>query len=322
MFSSKRFWLYIALVSLLVCAGLGWQQVFAQTENARYFPATGHWVTDEFLVKYQEIPNPSELYGAPITESFEDTLSGRKIQYFEKVRFELHPELPEGLKVTLSKLGEFLYEEGQTLSAPANAPACRTFVQSEYAVCYAFQDFFEANGDVAQFGFPISGFEIHDGWIVQYFQNARFEWHPENSAGKKVTVSNLGYRYFYDRQEDPTLLNPVPRDEAPDLPIFNLQAHAFASSAILPVSGSQTMYIIVQDQYYNPVANADVDFTVILPDGTTKDYKAGRTNAAGVSKLSFEISSGKIGIANVLVNVSYDNGALTAKTRTSFSLWW
>jgi len=321
MTSSKRLWIYLSLILVVICITIGWQQVSAQSEDTRYFPTTGHWVSNEYLTKYEEIPNGLEIYGAPITEPFFDTITEHEIQYFEKVRFELHPELPAGLQVKLSKLGEYLYQEEQSISTPINASACRTFVQTDYSVCYAFLDFFEANGGEALFGYPISGFEIHDGWIVQYFQNVRFEWHPENPTGKRVTISNLGYRYFYDRREDQTLLNSVPNDQIPDLPV-KLQTYVFAGSAILPLDGSQTLYFIVQDQYHNPVTNADVDFTLIFPDGSSKEFKAGKTNDAGISTLSFKLNSDTPGTVSVFVNVSYDNGALTAKTRTSFSLWW
>jgi hypothetical protein len=320
--SSKRLWIYVSIILAVISISVGWQRGSAQSEDAQYFPSTGHWVRDEFLIRYHEISNPSVIYGAPITERFFDPFTELEVQYFEKVRFELHPNSPNGLQVKLSPLGDYLYQQEPTLSSPVNAPACRTFVQTGFSVCYAFLDFFEANGGGAQFGYPISGFEIHDGWIVQYFQNMRFEWHPENKTGERVTISNLGYRYFFDHREDPTLLNSVPRDEIPELPILDLRTHAFAGSAVLPLDGTQTLYFIVQDQYHNPVTDADVDFTLIFPDGSTKEFKTGKTDSSGISTLSFKLDSNTPGTVNVLVEVSFDNGALTAKTRTSFSLWW
>ena len=321
---SKRFWIYVFIVSLavLIVTGIGNQHVFAQTTNARYFPETGHWVTDEFLTKYDAAKNPAEVYGAPITEQFKDSISGLQVQYFEKARFELHPDAPAGLRVQLTQLGTYLYNKGQVLNTSTNTQACKTFVETGHAVCYAFLNYFTANGGVAQFGYPISGFEIHDGWIVQYFQNARFEWHPENAVGKRVTVSNLGYRYFYILREDPTRLNPVLNDEAPKTSISSLELHAFAKSAIVPLDGNQTLYIIVRDQYHNPVEGVSVDFTVIFPDGTRKDYKPSPTNSYGVSTLSFDVHTTQPGIATVTVSANYQHGILTENTRTSFALWW
>ena len=322
MLSSKRLWFYSALALIAACIAFGGQKVLAQTGDPRPFPETGHWVRGEFLVKYESAVNPAEVYGAPITEQFEDPLIGITVQYFEKARFELHPESPPGLRVRLTELGTFLYKEGQTLSTPASPQACKTFIQSEYAVCYAFLDFFEKNGGVAQFGYPISGFEIHDGRIVQYFQYTRLEWHPENPAGKRVTVSNLGYRYFYEHGEDPTLLNPLPNDQIPDMAITRLGVHAFTKFAVMPLNGEQTLYVIVQDQYHRPVEGVEVEFKVVLPDGSEKTYKADKTNDLGVSMLRFNVNSPIPGSATIFVTANYDQQTIIETTQTSFALWW
>lgn len=320
MVRSKHYLVLIFLVFLIAIFGAGSQQGFAQSENTRYFPETGHWVANEFLLKYEDILNPTTLYGAPITEVFVDSF-GIKVQYFEKVRFELDPSLPLGIQVKLSPLGEFLYQEGQVLAVPSNSRACRSFAEIKHTVCYAFLDFFETNGGVSQFGYPVSGFEIHDGWIVQYFQKARFEWHPENQPGQWVTLSNLGVRYFYDRGEDPKLLSPANETEArPFFPVLKLRPKAFVSSAVLPSGDTQTIYVIVQDQNLRPVPNAEVEFTVLLPDGSTKEYRASNTNQSGVSTLDFSVDSNSTGITNIQVSVSYNS--LRGQTRTSFQIWW
>ena len=116
---SKRFWIGISLVLVLASLGIAGQQVLAQAENTRHFPETGHYVTDEFLVMYESIPNPTLLYGFPITEAFVD-IFGTKVQYFEKVRFELDPSLPANIQVKLSPLGEYLYQEGEKLDITTN----------------------------------------------------------------------------------------------------------------------------------------------------------------------------------------------------------
>ena len=320
MVRSKHYWILISFVLLTAIFSVGWQQVLAQSENPRYFPETGHWVTDEFLLKYNDILHPTTLYGVPITEAFVDSF-GTKVQYFEKVRFELDLSLPPGIQVKLSPLGEYLYQEGQLLVVPSNSPACRSFAESDHLVCYAFLDFFDANGGVSQFGYPVSGFEVHDGWIVQYFQKARFEWHPENPLGQWVTVSNLGVRYFYDLGENPKLLSPaLEKDNRPFFPVLRLRPKAFVSSAVLPSGDTQTIYVIVQDQNLRPVPDAEVEFTVLLPDGSMKEYRTSNTDQSGVSTLNFAVDSDSTGITNIYVSVSYNS--LRGQTRTSFHIWW
>ena len=323
---SKRFWILISLIFVICALGIGSRQVWAQSERSRYFPETGHWVTDEFLLKYQSVSNPIQLFGAPITEAFIDNSKdsptyGTKIQYFEKVRFELDPNLPINIQVKISPLGEDLYEEGQELGLTTTPTACRYFAETGYSVCYAFLDFFELNGDIKQFGYPISGFEVHDGRIVQYFQKGRLEWRPENPPGQWVTVGNLGLPHFYLNEEDPRLLNPVPQDDSiPEGYVIKLRTRAFVSSSVLPSGDSQTIYVIVQDQNYKPVPDAEVEFILTFPDGNTKEYRISNTNTAGVSKLNFNVGSEIAGITNINVTVHFQQ--LEGQTRTSFHIWW
>ena len=97
---------------VLFMGGLGWHRSFAQSDEVEYFEATGHFVTGEFLAYYHSVPNPLELYGNPITEAFVDPTTGKRIQYFEKARFELNPNVSSDQRVQLSDLGRFLYVPG------------------------------------------------------------------------------------------------------------------------------------------------------------------------------------------------------------------
>jgi hypothetical protein len=319
MLRSRRAWILFTLIFAIAILAIAGQQVVAQS-NSRYFPETGHWVTDEFLAMYENIPNPIMLYGAPITEAFEDN-QGKKVQYFEKVRFELDPTLPSNIQVKISPLGELLYEEGRKFGLTLNNPACRDFPETGHSICYAFLTFFEANGGLNQFGYPISDFEDHNGRIMQYFQKARLEWHPENPRGQWVTVGNLGLRYFHDQEEDPKLLSPVLEGEnIPEAPVLRLRTKAFVSSSVLSSDSDQTIYVIVRDQNFKPVPGAEVEFMVTLPDGSTKEYRTSNTNADGVSTLTFLVGSDSQGVANITISTTFK--ALEGQTRTSFHIWW
>lgn len=307
-------------IILLTLAGLGGERAFAQTaEGSRYFPETGHWVSNEFLVHYQSVSNPEKLFGFPITDAFWDEATETAIQYFEKVRFELHPGSPPDLRVQLTPLGAYLYSTGQTLPVPPNSPACQVFPEIGFQVCYAFLDFFDANGGITQFGYPISNFEVHEGWIVQFFQRARFEWHPELAAGQRVTLTNLGSRYFQTHHEDSALLRPN-RNNIPQQPILDLQVHAFAGISIMPPRGIQTLYVIVQDQNLEPVQNAIVNFEVKFPDGESTSVQMEVTNQRGVSVQKFPINIQYQGIAEIIVTAAYRT--LQTQTKTSFQIWW
>jgi len=310
---------------LITLLGSSRGDVFAGLQGEReYFPETGHWVSDDFLIKYHSIPNPEEIYGNPITEAFQDKDSGLTIQYFEKTRFELHPLDVSDLRVRLSALGSVIYIKGQTLPGIFNPSACRLYNQSDagYYVCYDFLTFFDKNGGVSQFGYPISNFEVHDGWIVQYFQRARFEWHPENPLGQWVTVSNLGRQYFNLHSRDPRLLRPIRNNNIfSNNMVTDLNVRAYVGQPVMPSVGKQTLYIIVQDQDHNPVEDANLAFTLLYPNGDTKILQMRPTNEFGISIYRFPINSENIGTVKLEVTASR-TGLENVSTITSFQIWW
>ena len=87
---------------------------------------------------------------------------------------------------------------------------CQYFSSGHY-ICGPFLEFFNAHGGLATFGYPETEVfqEIRLGgrW-VQYFDNARMEWHPENPPPYEVQLGLLGEEMGY-RQP------PVPREQWP-----------------------------------------------------------------------------------------------------------
>ena len=82
-------------VFLVVLGTLTYQIAVTQNGDTRHFPETGHTVEGEFLAFYQQVSNPLLLYGYPITERM-TSKDGLVVQYFQRARFEWHPEVPEG----------------------------------------------------------------------------------------------------------------------------------------------------------------------------------------------------------------------------------
>ncbi|HUZ76108.1 MAG TPA: SpoIID/LytB domain-containing protein [Chloroflexota bacterium] len=71
-----------------------------------------------------------------------------------------------------------------TLIAPlgaraAAAPLTELFPQTGHSVSFGFKQFFDSRGGVQIFGYPTTEEIKENGWTVQYFQRARFEYHPE-----------------------------------------------------------------------------------------------------------------------------------------------
>lgn len=55
------------------------------------------------------------------------------------------------------------------------------FPQTGFAVATPFKEYWNQMGGLASFGYPISGVFWQNGYIVQYFERARFEYHPANT---------------------------------------------------------------------------------------------------------------------------------------------
>jgi hypothetical protein len=82
---------------------------------------------------------------------------------------------------------------------------CREFPETGYRVCGRFLQYWQQNGGLAQQGYPISGefAEVSDldgkPYVVQYFERAVFELHPENQPPYDVLLTQLGTLRARDR---------------------------------------------------------------------------------------------------------------------------
>lgn len=310
---------HLGLVIFMLIGSISWQKGLAQGSE-EYFEETGHVVTGEFLDFYRSVPNPVQLYGYPITDAFQDTTRNLLVQYFQKTRFELDPAGPRGKRVRLSPLGEYLYTPGPPVSLEVNPGACRTFAPDGYRVCYSFLEFYDQNGGSLQFGNPISNAEWHNGRAVQYFQNARFEWHPDRPKGQRVVLAHLGSQYFTSQAEDPSLLMPYQGGDIINS-VRSLKVRAYTSQAVTGKSGAQTIYILVQDQRLLPVENAQVSLIVRIPgQPETSLMVPAWTNNAGITRLTFTFNAKAVGVATIQVIAM--RGDLKASTQTSFRIWW
>lgn len=197
-----------------------------------YFPTTGHHLSGDFLRAWITSGGLMTV-GFPITEPF--TQDGMVVQYFERARLEYHPQYAgTRYAVLLTHLGRWL-TEGREKESPfrpivvdnptllSNDQQRRYFSETGHALAYGFKAYWEANGGLYTFGYPIS--EEFTEWnpdtgayyTVQYFERARFEYHPENRGTPfEVLLGRLGAQYAEARGID---TRPVPkRPEAIEVP--------------------------------------------------------------------------------------------------------
>ena len=310
----------LALLFTCCLMAIPWSSANAQDAGIRYFPETGHNVQGDFLRFYNAVSDPTTLYGYPITEQF-NRKDGMRVQYFQRARFEYHPELPDGQRVVLTDLGTQMYAPGAQLNI-FNPFACQLYTQTNFSVCFAFLDFYNKYGGPLQFGYPISPFEYHDGMIVQYFQRARMEWQPSNPEGERVILTDLGSLYFDKLAEDPGLKNAVQSINASIQPrIISLQVRAFVWKAVTVGSDRQTIFIVANDQSGKPINNAACTATINWPNESAQVIDA-TTNSSGIAILQLSFANKASGnLIPIDVDCQYQNG-VTGNTNTSFRVWY
>lgn len=305
----------VALFAALCLLFSSWGSVQAQTTDVEYFAQTGHYVRGDFLSYYRSVSNPSLLFGYPLTEQF-TSKDGKIVQYFQRARFEQTDDPLQPVKLT--PLGRAMYSPGRQLVIN-NALACRLYTETGYSVCFAFLEFFEQNGGVARFGYPISPFEFRNNQIVQYFENTRFEWRPGLAADQRIGLTDLGRIYFDQIGEDPAFLRPAQPEARPNL-VLSLQVRAFPDNAVTASNDQQTIYVLVQDQNLQPVSGANGVATIQLASGHTTQQSF-EINSRGVGTFTFRFTNQPNGqLVKVDINVTYNE--LRGKTTTSFRIWY
>lgn len=71
-------------------------------------------------------------------------------------------------------------------------PTSLFFQATSHTLAGGFRTFWEQGGGLAVFGYPISQEFVENGLTVQYFERARFEYHPNLPEGAKVTLGRIG----------------------------------------------------------------------------------------------------------------------------------
>ncbi|HEX9373232.1 MAG TPA: S8 family serine peptidase, partial [Roseiflexaceae bacterium] len=181
-------------------------RVAPPSDGAAYFPETGHTLRGTFL-GYWRANGGLPIFGYPTSEEFvERGEDGRDytVQYFERHRFELHPENRAPYNVLLSRLGDaILQQSGRSWFAFPKGearPGCQFFPETGHSLCEPFLSYWRSNGleldgrrgktaaeSLALFGQPISEAQVEtlsDGqqYIVQWFERARFESHGDQGV--------------------------------------------------------------------------------------------------------------------------------------------
>jgi peptide/nickel transport system substrate-binding protein len=211
------------VLSILPAAG---GQAAAQGQTCRTI--NNQQVCGRFLEEWSKKGSEqSNVYvnGLPITARRAEisTEDGKvyETQWFERARFEAHPENRAPYDVLFGRLGAVLSEGRGSIDPatrrvrnPADAPfvgidqpgdvgATKVwFRETRHSVSGKILQYWNQYGGLAQFGFPLS--EEFDEvsptdnktYKVQYFERNRFELHPEKAAPYEVELGLLGVQQY------------------------------------------------------------------------------------------------------------------------------
>ena len=171
-----------------------------------YFAETGHTLRGTTLRYWNKFGGLAQ-FGYPLTEEFPETSESDgetyTVQYFERARFELHPEnTGTDYEVLLGLLGR----QYHAVDKPATAlKGQRYFPETGHNLGWAFRSYWEQYGGLFIYGVPLTE-EFQEksridgkAYAVQYFERARFEYHPENIGKSQVLLGLLGRQTLQDR---------------------------------------------------------------------------------------------------------------------------
>ncbi len=192
--------------------------------HAAYFAPVGHTLQGSFR-SYWTRNGGVSVFGYPLTEAFgelnSDTGQPYSVQYLERQRYELHPELRgTPYEVLLGRLGvEMLQRQGRDWTTfEKAAPATpHYFAETGHAIAPQFWEYWRSHGlqldeqpsitaqeSLALFGYPISEPQIEtnssgDRVLTQWFERARFEYHPHNPEPYQVLLGRLAAELLMER---------------------------------------------------------------------------------------------------------------------------
>ncbi len=178
-----------------------------------FFPETGHTLAYSFRDFYNR-QGGLPIIGLPLTEVFIE--DGRPVQYFERARMEWHADIGItqagllGRWATTSRTAEPAF-----LRVDATFSDDTYFTETGHSLGGIFRDFWVRNGGLATFGYPISEPFVESNpqdaqdYMVQYFERARFEYHPNNPAPYQVQLGHLGRQYLMSHPAPEWAVAPV-----------------------------------------------------------------------------------------------------------------
>lgn len=236
----------IALLLMGIVGPLGLKTANAAS-SCQYFSQTGHSICGRFL-QYWNANGGLAQQGYPISDEFTETNApppagdgkSHTVQYFQRARFESHPENAVPNDVLLGLLGSEQFQTKYIIGGQKQEDVqhpmgtCQYFAATKLYACGVFLTYWQQHGGVAQYGYPVSDTILEqnapppagDGQqhVVQYFQRARFELHGDDQTVNNVELGLLGseqYQAKYVKGESTTAASTLDSEEQSFLSLIN-----------------------------------------------------------------------------------------------------
>jgi hypothetical protein len=275
-------------------------------------------VTAPELESYYLENGAAAVFGLPRSQFYPDPETGREVQYFDRLRLEFDRANGE---IVVTALGKWAspQPDDQILAQVPESEDALFFPESGLTVQDEFLAFYEAHGGEALFGPPITPQLDEAGRRVQYFQNARLEWHPEATLALRIRVSPLGAAHYLaeGRFTDPGRARPLE-----SAIIERALVSASVRSPTLFSGDRQVVYVTVtRPDDTRPVEGAVA--TLILTNGNSKPMPMPPTDASGHTKLELPLKDIKPGHdVQVFISVESSIAKQIGEATVSFKTWW
>lgn len=261
-----------------------------------------------------------QVFGLPISPDRNEKVGELKykVQYFERARFEYHKGDPLPYDVLLGRIGvdQLIAQDRDWQTFPKAEPSApHYFAQTGHAIASQFWGFWSRNGlefdgnkkakspaeSLALFGYPVSEAQMEAGadgqmYLTQWFERAKFEYHPENKAPYDVLLGRLGADVYQaaaqaakpDKAAKPAKVIGC----APNAPAAAEGAQAWVADAepAAPATGNSVCARLIVNGA--PVAGAEVKATARYSDATF-GYGPATTGADGQAQIDFNIDKAK-----------------------------
>jgi hypothetical protein len=284
---SRLFIVPFLLIAVMILQPL---QANAADANRSCFNETGFCMEGR-IKQYWEQNGGLAVFGFPISDQHQELVEGKpfQVQVFQRNRLELHPENAAPYDVLLGRLGAVRLEQqgrdwtkfGKSAGGPVSAD-CLAFSDTGQNVCGPFLSYFKTHGlefdgaagksyaeSLALFGLPISPSVVEtngsgDTVETQWFERARFEYHPNNPDPYKVELGLLGSEVKDGAANTPPPVTTPPPPAAPTVACKNVPAAVTAD--IYPSSCVAVGTFLWMHPYgFNP--NERIGFWLNDPDG-------------------------------------------------------